>query len=135
MKNKNSIHRLQRLRATARGILLIAGLAAASQLSTAAVTDLANVPIATARNYVEPPNIMLLMDTSESMSWGHVPDALENATSDVTPVGYKGYQCNALYFNPTKNYSLPKNNSGGTLPEPDFSAAYVDYYRDNFGNN
>ncbi len=128
-------NKYKRVHSAVRGAVLIAGLAAASQLTTAAVTDLTNTPIATARTYVEPPNIMLLMDTSESMSWGHIPDGLETRTSEVTPTGYKSHQCNGVYFNPGLAYSLPKSQSGsGTLPEAVFTAAYVDYYRDAFGD-
>ena len=93
----------------------------------AQLTDIANKPIAGAATADVKPNIMLLMDTSQSMSFSHMPDEVEGLQVDL-PIGYKSYQCNALYYNPNTVYILPKDSLGVNLATPIFTSARHNYY-------
>jgi hypothetical protein len=98
-------------------------------VSLAATTDISNVPLASNNPAQAKPNVMLLMDTSGSMGWTHMPDVLEGAlAAGVKYVGYKSPQCNALYYNPATLYALPKQADGTFLPTPSFTAARYDAY-------
>src|SRR5678816_479466 len=100
----------------------------------AAQTDISSTPITSTNSAQVKPNIMLLMDTSDSMSFSHMPDEVEAAlgpisTTDVAArIGYKSSQCNILYYNPATNYSLPKRADGSFFPPPSFNAAPYDAY-------
>ena len=111
--------------------LLLTGI---SQPSFAALTDLSPTPIAANAAVQAKPNIMLLMDTSGSMAWTHMPDEVEKVgTVDYTgSIGYRSTQCNQIYYNPAVDYILPKYPDGTFFPQPSFSAApyagFVSYY-------
>src|SRR5437868_7866063 len=100
----------------------------------AAQTDISSTPITSTSSAQVKPNIMLLMDTSDSMSFSHMPDEVEStlgpiSTTDVAArVGYKSSQCNILYYNPATNYSLPKRADGSFFPAPPFGAAPYDAF-------
>lgn len=97
----------------------------------AQVTDLSDKPVTNITTGVVKPNIMVLVDTSGSMSYTHMPDELEGLTGAIPaemPVGYRAYQCNSLYYNPNVQYKLPKGADGTDLPTPSFTAAPYDYY-------
>jgi hypothetical protein len=68
---------------------------------------------------------MLLMDTSGSMAWTHMPDEVEKVgTVDYTgSIGYRSTQCNSIYYNPAVDYILPKYPDGTFFPQPSFGAA------------
>lgn len=99
-----------------------------------AQTDISNVPLASNNPAQAKPNIMLLMDTSASMGWTHMPDSVEGPSDNlftspgVKQVGYKSYQCNVLYYNPNTTYDLPKNADGTFWTAPSFNAASYDAY-------
>ena len=80
---------------------------------------LSDTPIANTTSVQVKPNIMLLMDTSNSMKFSHMPDEIEVGSfqnpNDPFPIGYKSYQCNILYYKPSQTYTLPKDSSGGCL--------------------
>ena len=100
----------------------------------AAQTDISSTPITSSSSAQVKPNIMLLMDTSDSMSFSHMPDEVEAtlgpiSTTDVAArIGYKSSQCNILYYNPATTYSLPKRADGTFFPAPSFNAAPYDAY-------
>ncbi len=100
----------------------------------AAQTDISSTPITSTSSAQVKPNIMLLMDTSDSMSFSHMPDEVEAllgpiSTTDVAArIGYKSPQCNVLYYNPATSYSLPKRADGSFFPTPSFNAAPYDAY-------
>ncbi|VWX59517.1 Tfp pilus tip-associated adhesin PilY1 [Burkholderiales bacterium 8X] len=96
--------------------------------AVAAPTELANVPIAGVGQSTPKPNIMLLMDTSRSMGFTHMPDELEPPSQYTLSVGYRSAQCNSLYYDPGKLYQLPKDASGAFLPMPAFAGARYDTY-------
>jgi hypothetical protein len=96
---------------------------------TAATTDISNIPLLGGIGAGVKPNIMLLMDTSNSMSWTHMPDQMEVEGAKQS-IGYKSSQCNSLYFNPAQVYKLPKDATNSLLPIPNFTAAPYNYYVD-----
>lgn len=106
--------------------------------STAALTDIARAPLAGGASGQVKPNIMLLMDTSRTLAFTHMPDLVQGpsfgVTTGTTYVGYKSYQCNAIYFNPNGSYPLPKDASGTSLAVPSFTVAPYDGYDSSFGN-
>lgn len=95
-------------------------------VTISAATSIADEPIFGGDSGVKP-NIMVLMDTSNSMSWTHMPDQLEQAGAKQS-IGYKSSSCNALYYDPTRTYKRPRDGVGAYLPIPSFSAAPYDYY-------
>ena len=90
--------------------------------ASAALTDIANVPITNGAGASVQPNIMLVLDTSQSMAWTGMPNSIE-IPGAVQPKGYKSYQCNALYYNPNRTYVLPQDYTNALLPTPSFNAA------------
>jgi hypothetical protein len=100
-------------------VVLAMSLGAAAQ---AAQTDIASTPIITTTAALVKPNIMVLMDASGSMARTHMPDEVETQTG-TTSVGYKSSQCNALYYNPSQQYFLPKRADGTNFPVPSFTSA------------
>ncbi len=100
----------------------------------AAQTDISSTPITSSSGAQVKPNIMLLMDTSGSIGWGHMPDEVEDLLGPgpliTTParIGYKGAQCNVLYYNPFTTYVLPKKADGSFFPAPVFTAALYNAY-------
>ncbi len=111
-----------------RMLLLPVSMCAALSV-TAATTDVSNIPLLGGIGAGVKPNIMLLMDTSNSMSWTHMPDQLEVEGAKQS-IGYKSSQCNSLYFNPAQVYKLPKDATNSPLPIPSFTAAPYNYYVD-----
>ncbi|MCD2165512.1 pilus assembly protein [Comamonas koreensis] len=106
---------------------LFASNATADSTSSDAV-DIADIPLGILGDQTKP-NVMLLLDTSDSMKWSHMPDGWERRETKHFPVGYKSALCNALYYNPDTNYPLPKQSDGTTdMPVPMFSAAWKDGY-------
>ena len=112
----------------------VAALALAVTPLRAAQTDLSSTPITSTSSAQVKPNIMLLMDTSDSMNFGHMPDEVEDelgpisTTDPAARVGYKTWQCNVLYYNPNTVYSLPRKADGTFFPTPSFNAAPYDAY-------
>jgi hypothetical protein len=105
-----STRRIERAFVSSLALLLCA------QPSLAALTDLSPTPVAANAAVQAKPNIMLLMDTSGSMAWTHMPDEVEKVGSvDYTgSIGYRATQCNSIYYNPAIDYILPKL-PGGTF--------------------
>jgi len=86
----------------------------------AALTDIANVPLASSSTTVVKPNILFTLDDSGSMAWGFMPDNVENRFNTT---GYKSHLCNTVYYNPNINYVPPKNADGTDFPNASFTAA------------
>ena len=97
-------------------------------VADAALTDVSDAPFYNSTSSQLKPNIMLLMDTSNSMRFSHMPDQIEGTNSGLMPIGYKSYQCNVLYYNPNRVYEIPKDSSGSSLPTPSFTAAPYNYF-------
>ncbi|RZL82020.1 MAG: hypothetical protein EOP76_22855 [Variovorax sp.] len=56
-----------------------------------------------------------------------MPDEVE-INNLIMPIGYRSSQCNALYYDPNRVYSLPKNAGQASLPTPSFNSARYNYY-------
>lgn len=111
------------------GLVTVAGqLAVAEPTPSTDAVPISDVPLGTMADQGKP-NVMLLMDTSDSMKWTHMPDDWESDDTTYFPVGYKSSLCNTLYYNPNTEYVLPKQADGVTdMPEPAFKAAWKDGY-------
>lgn len=90
--------------------------------TTAAVTDLAQKPLANARAANAKPNITFIMDDSGSMTWPFMPDDYQNREGKT---GFYNYLCNTIYFNPNTTYDLPQNADQSAKPNSSFLAAWV----------
>ena len=93
---------------------LVWSLVLSSMVSTpvlSAQTDISSSPITSTNAAQVKPNIMLLMDTSDSMGWGHMPDEVESQVG-FGAIGYKAAQCNVLYYNRNQTYAIPKQADG-----------------------
>ncbi|MCK6391417.1 MAG: hypothetical protein L6Q40_10430, partial [Azonexus sp.] len=98
-------------------------------LAHAGLTDLSDSPMANSNPAQAKPNIMLLMDTSGSMGWTHMPDDLEGVNAAGTKtIGYKSPQCNSLYYNPATYYGLPKKADQSAFDPPTFTKAPYDVF-------
>ena len=117
-----------RCRSLALAAVLCVGAAVSPPLH-AGKTDISDTPLASVRSAKVKPNIMLLMDTSGSMGWTHMPDEVERVVG-IDSVGYKSSQCNTLYFNPStaQTYGLPNKADGTAFPTPPFEAAPYDAF-------
>lgn len=104
------------------------GLGGVSLQALADKIDLSNTPVAGTGQAPPKPNVMLLMDTSKSMAFTHMPDEVEDPSKYVLSVGYRSAQCNSLYYDPNKKYTLPKDAGQSDLPAPLFNAARYNYY-------
>jgi hypothetical protein len=109
---------------------IVCALVLSSMISTpvlSAQTDISPTPITSSSAAQVKPNIMLLMDTSYSMGWGHMPDEVESQVG-FGAIGYKAAQCNVLYYNPSQAYGLPKKADGSFFPTPSFTGARYDAF-------
>jgi Tfp pilus tip-associated adhesin PilY1 len=109
---------------------LVWALVVSSMISTpvlSAQTDISSSPITSTNAAQVKPNIMLLMDTSFSMGWGHMPDEVESQVG-FGAIGYKAAECNVLYYNRNQTYALPKKADGTLFPSPSFTAARYDAF-------
>jgi hypothetical protein len=107
---------------------LVWALVLSSMISTpvlSAQTDISTSPITSTNAAQVKPNIMLLMDTSGSMGWSHMPDEVETQVG-IAAIGYKAAQCNVLYYNRNQTYAIPKKADGTQFPTPSFNAARYD---------
>ncbi|MDM0106023.1 PilC/PilY family type IV pilus protein [Variovorax sp. J22R24] len=98
------------------------------QQAAAGPIDISNTPVASTGIAAPKPNVMLLMDTSKSMAFTHMPDELEDTQNYQQSIGYRSAQCNPLYYDPTRTYTIPKNAAQLPLPTPSFQAARYSYY-------
>ena len=102
-----------------------------SMISTpvmSAPTDISPSPITSTNAAQVKPNIMLLMDTSYSMGWSHMPDEVERDLG-FGSIGYKAAQCNVLYYKSAQTYLIPKRADGSFFPTPSFTAAPYDAFK------
>lgn len=95
----------------------------------AQITEISNIPLIGVSTGGAPPNIMLLLDTSTSMSWTHMPDQLE-VVGPKQSIGYKSNECNSLYYNRNQVYTIPRDAANAPLPTPNFSNAPYNYFID-----
>lgn len=86
----------------------------------AAMTDIADSPLASAANSNIKPNILFMLDDSASMEYDYMPDSVN---SNNTKNCYRNYLYNRLYYNPLITYSPPVKADGTSYPNTNFSAA------------
>jgi len=99
----------------------LAGLS--SPQASAALADLADVPLVSGVSKVVPPNIYFILDDSTSMNWEFMPDA---AWANGTRNCFKNFGYNPIYFNPAITYVAPKRADGTDYPNATFTAAWND---------
>ena len=76
------------------------------------------------------PNIMLLMDTSDSMARTHMPDEVESVAGTRPSIGYKNSKCNVLYYDPaTRCTRSRRTRTASFFPTPNFTGAPYTGYR------
>ena len=91
----------------------------------AAATDLAGAPLSSGAAVQVKPNIMFILDASGSMGSDFLPDSV---SSDTSKVGFRNFQCNLIYFNPSITYLPPKRADGTDFPNATFTSAKDDGY-------
>ena len=95
-----------------------------SGVAQAALTTIANEPLATLSSSNTKPNILFVLDNSGSMGWDYMPDDVKDAASSyATTYGYKSAQCNGVAYDPTFTYSPPLKADGTSYANANFSAA------------
>lgn len=106
---------------------LLAGLFAfMASTGVLALTDLSTVPLTTSANNNNSPNLLFILDDSDSMNYVYMPDLVgrppEGAADDTatrrTWVGFRNSQCNLIYYDPAKTYITPRNHLGNLINDP-----------------
>ena len=90
----------------------------------AALTDLADNPLASSSSTQVKPNILFTLDDSGSMDREYMPDSLSNSR-----VGFRNAQCNLVYYNPETTYVIPKTSVAGDVnaaTPSTFTSAYIE---------
>ena len=98
----------------------------ASFMAHAALTDLADNPLASSSSTQVKPNILFTLDDSGSMDWEYMPDGLSSHTNKV---GFRNAQCNLVYYNPNTDYIIPKTSVAGDInaaTPSTFTSAYIE---------
>lgn len=114
------------------GMLVFAGRMAVAEAPAQDVVQISDTPLGIMADQNKP-NVMLLLDTSDSMKWTHMPDDWEQDSTTYFPVGYKSALCNTLYYNPQTTYVLPKRPDGRDMDAPVFENAWKDGYDQSLG--
>ncbi|KGG92435.1 MULTISPECIES: pilus assembly protein [Comamonas] len=114
------------------GMLVFAGRMAVAEAPAQDVVQISDTPLGIMADQNKT-NVMLLLDTSDSMKWTHMPDDWEQDSTTYFPVGYKSALCNTLYYNPQTTYVLPKRPDGRDMDAPVFENAWKDGYDQSLG--
>jgi len=112
---------------------IVAGTTLATFLATppyaaAALTDIANAPLASASTASIEPNVMFILDGSGSMDSSYMPDSASGYNGDV---GGKSHLCNTIYYNPATTYPPPKKADGTDFSNASFTSAEHDPFPSN----
>lgn len=107
---------------TLRKHLVVAGIALPGIAAHAALTDIANSPMASSSASAVKPNLMFILDDSGSMAWDYVPDAASNF--DSGEYGSRSKHCNGLAYNPAITYTPPVDATGASFSNASFTAAW-----------
>lgn len=114
------------LHQTIRIAVLVCSLLAMPMLARGqASVDIASVPLQASGR--PKPNLMLLLDDSDSMRWSYTGDGVFHLRHRI---GFRSHLCNAQYYNPDLRYQIPLTPDGGAFPTPAFKSASFDGYRD-----
>lgn len=93
-----------------------------------ALTDLADVPLASSSSTQVKPNILFILDDSGSMNWTYMPDGVGSSA-----IGYRNHQCNTVFYNPATSYEIPKDSAGVDLnsgSQTSFTSAWDEGFHD-----
>ncbi|PKO72658.1 MAG: hypothetical protein CVU20_01115 [Betaproteobacteria bacterium HGW-Betaproteobacteria-14] len=124
-------------------VILAACLGAGGILSAqAALTDLANIPLAESSAESVPPNIYFILDDSGSMGWDYMPDYVDdsrmcpdsddNGSLNGCVVGDPPYSVsavNGVYYNPAIRYRPPKGADGNEWANASSTTPLIDPFR------
>lgn len=91
-------------------------------IANAAPLDVSDQPLFLVANV--PPNILLTIDDSGSMSWGYVPDGISG--SDGQPEFHSSH-FNPIYYDPDVTYPAPVDENG-TKYTTSFTSAWINGY-------
>lgn len=107
--------------------LLVTGvvLAGAARLADAAITDLADIPLANASSATIRPNIAFALDDSGSMSEENMPN---DGGTNLGRYCYGWSNYNTLAYNPAQVYRPPIKSDGTRYPDAVFTSALKDGY-------
>jgi type IV pilus assembly protein PilY1 len=105
--------------ASALTALLFAG---SLHTASAALTNLADIPIANDATAVVKPNIMFILDDSGSMDRNYLPDSVSSFSSNAK----KSKHCNALAYDPSITYKVPVDYAGNNYPTSSYTSAQRD---------
>lgn len=109
-------------------LLVVASLTMSAGAGAASL-DLSRVP--PSLNASVAPNILISLDDSGSMAWGHMPSPTQ--TSPGTNCNWYNPASNTMYFNPALDYSPPLRADGTQYPNARFVAAWVDGLNTGYG--
>ncbi|MCB1568345.1 MAG: hypothetical protein KDI69_05950, partial [Xanthomonadales bacterium] len=128
------------LQSTHLGLVTLAGLMlaavlmpsgdASAQCTQAAQNGCVELSASPAQDTVAvPPNIVLMLDDSGSMTWDVMPDYGYISGTQSSPWGINTSLVNAtdngVYYSPTSDYTPPPKADGTPYPNADFDDAYV----------
>jgi len=77
-----------------------------------------------------PPNVVMTIDDSGSMSYGYAPDLVGQYKANAA---YASFSYNPLYYNPYTQYVVPPNALGNPVSVTSFNKAYYDGFNPNQG--
>ena len=101
-------------------ILLLLAATGLGTAAHAAVTDIANSPMASSGNTSVKPNVLFILDDSGSMGWEYLPDSVRNNNDKLC---YRNHNYNGVYYNPGLTYELPVTSAGTSFANATFVAA------------
>jgi len=102
----------------------LAAILALTSSAWAGVTKISNQPLASLPNVTASPNLLLVMDTSGSMGWEHMPDDMNNYGA----YGFFTSQCNGVAYDSATTYTPPVKYDGTSYGNVSFSNAPLDGY-------
>lgn len=105
--------------------IVIVALQLVSNALMADEIEIADGPLVSVASSTIKPNILFILDDSESMGWDYIPDSV-NDDRDKLCFGYYGY--NKIFYNPNYRYPVPINADGAPLAAPSFTSAWTDGY-------
>lgn len=121
-------------------IVLALLLSSVNSVTYAALTDLANVPLANTSTLSPKPNIMFILDDSGSMGFEWLPDDVISGSNAFVPqpstvnkfkaenACYSNSLYNKIYYDPAKTYTPPVKSDGSYFANSNFTAALNDGY-------
>lgn len=123
MRVQQSQQRIGRAAGKRLARLAAAIIACASATASAQTMNLSDLPLSV-QNEI-PPNIIVSMDDSGSMSWGWMPDGRNSGWSRIY---YRSPHYNKIYYDPAVTYTAPNNSDGSAGTDASYTAAIRGFY-------